>query len=260
MSTKTIEKAVAQKKTSLFAADANGVGTIFTIDFDFTSAIQNQYLAYLQKNGYTLYGFKGATGPNQVTAGLPVWFAESFEEMFGVVEIDYEPLYKVYVFNQAVIGANTTIQMQVMSKEVPLGTALIFNTDGTFSTDPGAGKPGVITVKNNRGAGTSNVTIGLAAYVKGAYAPFCAFTSTPQSSLSMEPRETVCLFAAQPSLQSGSVLGNAAAPGCTFEFNASNISYNLEMIGSTFGITSAPGGTPVTEISSGESLMKLLNK
>jgi hypothetical protein len=253
MSTKTMEKAVAQR-TSLFTTN----GTIFTIDFDFTGAVQNQILSYLQQNNYTLYGFKGATGPNQVTAGLPVWFAEPCQEMFGHVEIDYEPLYKVYVFNQAVIGANTTIQMQAMSAAVPLGTALTFNADGTFSAS-GTATPGLITVANNRPAGTNNVTIGLAAYVNGLYAPFCAFTCTPMGSVSMEPNETVCLFAAQPSLQSGSVIGNAAAPGCTFEFNASTISYNLEFIGSTYGITNAPGGAPVTAISSGASLIQLLN-
>lgn len=253
MSTKTMEKAVAQR-TSLFTEN----GTIFTIDFDFTGSVQNQILSYLQENGYTLYGFKGASGPSQVTTGLPVWFAEPCQEMFGQVEIDYEPLYKVYVFNQAVIGANTTIQMQAMSVELPLGTAITFNADGTFSTT-GAATPGLITVFNNRPAGTSNVTIGLAAYVNGDYAPFCAFTCTPQGSVSMEPNETICLFAAQPNLQSGSVVGNAAAPGCTFEFNASSISYKLAFIGSTYGITNAPGGASVTEISSGASLIQLLN-
>ena len=75
----------------------------------------------------------------------------------------------------------------------------------------------------------------------------------------MEPNEKVVLFAAQTSMVSGSVTGNASAPGCTFEFNASNIKYTLEMTASTYGIHSAPGGAPVTETTSGESLTQLLN-
>lgn len=244
----------APVKTSLFVAG----GTVYTIGFDFTSQSQKTILQYLQANGYSLFGYKGATGPNQVSAGLPTWFKVPYSGVFGSVEIDYEPLYKVYVFNQATIGANTTIKMQAMSIEVPLGTALQFNPDGSFS-QMGTAPDGMITVLNSRPAGTDNVTIGLAAMVDGAYQPFCAFTCTPQGSVSMAPNEKVCLFAAQTNLQSGSVVGNMTAPGCTFEFNSGSVNYNLQMIDSTYGIESAPGGLPVTEVSSGASLAQLLN-
>jgi hypothetical protein len=255
MSTRNFsESAVAE--TSLFRTTTSG--TVFEIDLDFTSADQQTILSYLQVNNYTLMGYKGATGPNQVSSGLPTWFAVPYMEMFGQVEIEYEPLYKVYVYNKANIGTNTTIQMECLSVELPLGKAVQFNSDGTFSVIDG-GTPGIITVFNNRPAGTSNITIGLAAKVNGNYAPFCAFTCTPQGSVSMEPNEKVCLFAAQTSMISGSVVGNAAAPGCTFEFNESNIEYDLKMIASTYGITSASGGRPVTQISSGASLIQLLN-
>jgi hypothetical protein len=246
----------AVAETSLFKQTS--AGTVYVIDFDFTSADQQTILSYLQVNNYTLLGYKGATGPNQVSSGLPTWFAEPYVEMFGNVEIDYEPLYKVYVYNKANIGTNTTISMECLSVELPLGTAVQFNSDGTFSVI-GNANPGIITVLNNRPAGTSNITIGLAAKVNGNYAPFCAFTCTPQGSVSMEPNEKVCLFAAQTNMVSGSVVGNAAAPGCTFVFNASNIEYDLQMIASTYGITSASGGRPVTIISSGASLTQLLN-
>ncbi len=244
----------APRKTSLFSAD----GTVYKIDFDFNDASQKAILNYLQANNYSLFGYKGASGPNQVSAGLPTWFKVPYVEMFGIVEIDYEPLYKVYVYNQANIGTNTTISMQCLSVELPLGKAVIFNADGSFSVQ-GDAPAGTITVFNNRQANTSNVTIGLAAMVNGNYAPFCAFTCTPQGSVSMAPNEKVCLFAAQSNMVSGSVTGNATAPGCTFEFNASSIEYNLEMIAGTFGITNAPGGLAVTEISSGASLIQLLN-
>lgn len=234
------------------------MATIFKIDFDFTSASQKAILGELQTAGYQLMGYKGASGPSQVTAGLPTWFVEPYGEMFGKVEIDYEPLYKVYVYNEATIGTNTTIQMESLSTEIGLGTAVTFNADGTFSTTNNA-PAGIITLFNNRPANTSNVTVGLAAKVNGSYAPFCAFTCTPQGSVSMEPNEKVVLFAAKTDLVSGSVVGNAASPGCTFDFNASDIVYDLEMIAHTYGITSAPLANPVTEISSGASLSKLLN-
>ncbi|KFF05316.1 hypothetical protein IW19_07125 [Flavobacterium reichenbachii] len=228
------------------------------MNFDFTSAGQKDILTYLQKNNYQLFGYKGASGPNQISSGLPTWFAVPYIEIFGNMEIDYEPLYKVYVFNKAVIGANTTIKMEILSIELPLGSAVQFNPNGTF-TVIGDAKPGTISIFNNRPAGTTNVTVGLAAKVYGSYAPFCAFTSTPQGTVSMEPNEKVVLFAAQTNLVSGSVVGNATSPGCTFMFNASSIDYELEMIPSTYGITSAPGGLPVTQISSGASLAQLLN-
>jgi hypothetical protein len=250
---KTVSKG-APVRTSLFAVG----GTIYTIGFDFTSNEQKSILQYLQANNYSLFGYKGASGPNQVAAGLPTWFKVPYVGVFGSVEIDYEPMYKVYVFNQAVIGTNTTIKMQAMSMEFPLGTALQFNPDGTFSK-MGTAPAGTITVLNTRPAGTDNVTVGLAAKVNGEYQPFCAFTCTPQGSVSMAPNEKVCLFAAQTSLQSGSVLGNMTAPGCTFEFNSSNVNYNLLMIPSTYGIESAPGSLPVTAVSSGASLSQLLN-
>lgn len=253
MSTSTLTK-----KTSLFS-EANTSGTVFTIDFDFSSADQQAILQQLQADGYSLLGYKGAKGDNQVTAGLPTWFVEPYLEMFGSVEIDYEPMYKVYVYNQASIGANTIIQMQAMSIPLPLGTAVTFNQDGTFSAVAGGAPAGIITVLNNRPANTLPVTVGLAAYVNGDYAPFCAFTSQPQNSVSMEPVENVCLFAAKTNQVSGSVVANAAAPGCTFDFDAASVNYNLQMVANTFGITNVPGALPVTQTSSGVNLSKLLN-
>lgn len=235
------------------------MSTIFTIDFDFNLSDQKEALRFLQENGYKLLGFKGATGPNQVTAGMPVWFAEPFGEMFGDVEIDYEPLYKVYVYNKATIGAYTTIQMQALSPEFSLGTAVKFQQDGTFS-EIGDALPGTISVLNDRPDGTENVTIGLAAKINGVYQPFCAFMSTPQGSISMAPNEKVCLFAAQTDLTSGSVTAQSTAPGCTFEFNANAVHYDLRVLPSTYGITSTADGLPVTNIGSGDSLLQLLNK
>ncbi|WP_025743195.1 hypothetical protein [Aquimarina pacifica] len=234
------------------------MATIFKIDFDLTSQEQIDILDYLQANNYKLLGYKGASGPAQVTEGVPVWFAEPFIEMFGNVEIDYEPLYKVYVYNKATIGAYTTIQMQALSPEVPLGTAVTFNADGSWSTIPDGAPDGIITLLNNRPAGTDNITVGLASKVNGEFAPFCAFTATPQGSISMEPNETVLLFAAQDDLVSGSVVGNTTAPGCTFDFNASSTQYDLQLLPSTFGIDNAPGGRPVTVTDSGTDLTKLL--
>lgn len=236
-----------------------GADTTYSINFDFTDANQKKNLQYLQANNYQLFAYKGASGPKQITSGLPTWFAQPFSEMFGVVEIDYTPRYKVYVFNQAVIGANTTIKMQVLSDEIGLGTALIFNADGSITSTSGSVPADSIQIKNNRPASSTNVTVGLAALINGVYAPFCAFTSTPQGSINMTPHEKICMFAAQVGLQSGSVTAEAAAPGCTFSFSSASIAYDLLVIDGTYGLRNVDGTPYVTQTQSGDSLNQLLN-
>ncbi len=65
--------------------------TTFTIEFDFNSADQKAVLKELQTQGYNLLAYKGAVGPNQLTTGVPTWFAVPFGTMFGLVDIDYQP-------------------------------------------------------------------------------------------------------------------------------------------------------------------------
>lgn len=238
------------------------VDTTYSMNFDFTSSDQRNVLTYLQANNYQLLAYKGADGPNILTVGLPTWFAVPFGNIFGLVDIDYTPMYKVYVFNQAKIAANTTIQMQVLSGELGLGNALTFNQDGSFSGS-GEAPAGSINLKNDRPAGTPNVTVGLAGLVNlptGAqYLPFCAFTLPPQNSITMTPKETVAMFAARVSLQSGNVQAAAAAPGCSFVFSGSDTNFDLMIKDSTYQVTNTPDGAPVTSIDSGEALVPLLN-
>ena len=235
-----------------------GTDTTYKILFDFTSQDQRTLLQYLQANNYQLLAYKGATGPNQVTAGLPTWFAQPFGSVFGSIEIDYTPQYKVYVYNSTVIGANTTIQMQAISGLVGLGKSLVFNADGSFSPGTVTAPTDGIVLQNNRPAGTPNVTVGLAAYINGQYLPFCAFTSTPQGSVAMTPHESVCLFAAMTSLQSGSVTAVATAPGVSFSFSAAAPVYTLAIAPSTYAVIGS-GSSIVTDVNSGASLAQLLN-
>lgn len=79
--------------------------TVYEMGFDFTSAEQRKILEYLQKNNYQLIAYKGASGPNQVSAGLPTWFSVPFGNMFGKVTIDYTPLYKLPKYDSGK-GAN----------------------------------------------------------------------------------------------------------------------------------------------------------
>ncbi|TZF99885.1 hypothetical protein FW781_08125 (plasmid) [Chryseobacterium panacisoli] len=232
---------------------------IFSISFDFTSGEQYKILQYLQANAYSLMGFKGATGPNQIVSGVPAWFAVDYGNVFGLMDIDYEPEYKVYVFNKSVIAANTTIQMQVLSQEISLGTAVSFHPGGSFSIR-GTAPEGIITVRNESPLGTPDLTIGLAARVDGQFLPFCAFTSIAQGQVSMEPNENIVLFAAQTHMRAGTVIGNTIASGCKFMFSDKNTDYDLQMIRGTYGITNAPGGTLVDMIPSGQLLTQLLNK
>ncbi len=245
---KTMEKTLIQRP-----------GTrIYSIKFDFTSADQKQILQYLQENACQLMGFKGATGPNQISVGVPAWFAINFGHMFGTEEIYCEPEYKVYVFNRAVIEPGTTIHMQALSQEIPLGTAINFHSDGSFSR--GESTPeGIITVKNERHPGAPNVIIGLAAKVNGVFQPFCAFTSSSQRQVSMKPNEKIVLFASQANMHSGDIVLNSMAPGGAFTFSAENMQYDLQIIRRTYGIANAPGAAPVDSIPAGQSLIQLLN-
>ncbi|MCW1960770.1 hypothetical protein [Chryseobacterium viscerum] len=232
--------------------------TLFTINFDFTSSDQQEILRELQANNYKLVGYKGASGPNQVSSGVPAWFSIYYFEMFGYEEIYCEPKYKVYVYNKGVIDINTTIQMHAISDEVPLGTAVTYHKDGSFSTTSGAPAE-AITVKNEREAGTSDITIGLAAFVEGRFQPFCAFTCAPQGEVVMEPNENIVLFADQTDATPGSVTGYTTGSGCNFAFSDQNVKYDLEMIHGTYGIGNVPGKAPVKSIPRGTSLAELLN-
>ncbi|MBN2737177.1 MAG: hypothetical protein JXR70_09370 [Spirochaetales bacterium] len=239
------------------------MSTTYKINFDFTSSEQRLILDYLQQNQYQLLGYKGAKGTGQITAGVPTWFSVPFGNIFGMVDIDYQPKYKVYIFNKAKIAANTTIEMQSLSVEYGLGTSVIFNQDGSFSTGSESVPADSIRLKNNRPADTPDLTVGLAGLVNlpsgNQYLPFCAFTLPPQNSLNMTPQETICLFAARTALQSGNVQGNAAAPGCEFSFSASTIEYFLQILASTYQVTNVPGTPGVKSVASGETLTKLLN-
>lgn len=232
--------------------------TIFSTVFDFTSEEQKEILRYLQVNNYKLLGYKGASGPNQVSSGVPTWFSMPFANMFGQLEIDYEPRYKVYIFNKEDITVNTTIMMHALSDEVPLGTNVVFNTDASFRSDS-VGSEGVITVYNSRPAGTSPITIGLAVKVMGQFLPFCAFTCAPQGTVSIRPDAKTALFAAQSNMTSGSVADHIINPGCSFMWNAENLMYDLQMIPETYGIENVPGKALVEPVSPGSSLVQIFN-
>ena len=234
----------------------------FSMTFDFSSSDEQEILQYLQNNGYQLIAYRGATGSAQVTAGLPTWFTIPFLNIFGIFRVSYTPIYKIYVFNQAEVAANTIIEMQALSSETELGSAFNFTQSGQFTSN-GTAPRGTITLTNLRPAGTPNVTVGLAGLVNSPsgsqYLPFCAFTLTPQGSITMAPTETVAMMAAQVDLQSGNVQANASAPGCSFTFDSSNLAYDLMIQDSTYTITGAPGAAPVTPMSSGQALSFLNN-
>ena len=231
--------------------------TIFTINFDFTPSEQKTILRYLQTNGYQLLAFKGATGLGQVGVGLPTWFAVPFGHLFGDQDIEFTPVYKVYVFNRMTIAANTVIQMHSLSDEIRLGTALNFNQDGSF-TAAGSSPPGTITVHDERPKTVPDVTVGLAGLVNlssGAkYLPFCAFTQNARGSIEMKPNANIAMMAARVDLQSGNVQAKASAPGCTFTFDKEKIRFDLMIEDHTYAITSRPGSNPVKPISSGDAL------
>jgi|GEM_PF-687036 len=232
--------------------------TTFTIDFDFTGADQRAILQELQSGGYNLVAFKGAAGPSQVTTGVPVWFVSSFVDMIGKAEIEYEPQYCVFVDGRQTIAAQTTLDYSNMSAPVDLGTGLTMDSTGAFTVGGISGVPkGSIGLFNGRAATTKPVTVGLAGLVQGQYLPFCAFTLAPQGSIIMTPLEQVLLMAAQLEVQSGNVQATLTAPGCMFEFTSQSTDFRLAIEPGDFAITSAPGGLPVTPVSSTSSVSQV---
>lgn len=236
--------------------------TTFKIDFDFTSADQKTILEELQAQGYTLLGYKGATGANQVTSGVPTWFSLPFTALFGQVEIDYTPKYKVYVSTQTTIDQNTVIQMAASSSPTELGSALTFDRDGSFVAG-GVDNvpPASLGLFNNS---MDKVTVGLAGLVNlpggaQAYQPFCAFTLNASGAIIMTPLDNILLVASQRDLQSGNVQATVSAPGCSFTFTNSTIEYDLQMVDKTFAITNQPNKAPVIPVSSGATISTIVN-
>lgn len=235
--------------------------TTFSMDFDFRSAEQTAILTEMQNAGYSLLGYKGATGANQLTVGVPTWFSVPYTKMFGDVEIDYTPSYLVYVSNQSTIAVNTTISMQVQSNPQTLGSALTFNSNGTFGSGGVSNvPPASIGLFNNSG---NAVTVGLACNINlptgSSYLPFCAFTLQPLNSIIMTPQETIILVASQTSLQSGSVQASVSAPGCSFAFSNSTVAYDLMMLKNSYAITNVAGSAPVSPVSSGSTIGAIIN-
>lgn len=239
---------------------ANGVAGVgkFTIGFDFSGPDQMRNLRYLQQNGYRLCIYKGASGRGQFTDGLPTWFTIPLVELSGIVEIDYMPKYKVYIFNQPAIAVNTVISMHALSEEVSLGTSLTYGGNGSFRLSSRSARPDSIQIENEN-LNNNVITIGLAALINGKYAPFCAFTLSSRASISITPNEKICIFATHSTLPRGLVVARASAPGCTFSFSASASNYKLLVTDGSYGLTNVNGTPQVTPSNPEELLNYLLN-
>jgi hypothetical protein len=146
----------AEPITEAMVAAAVSAASTYTIEFDFRSAAEKAILTDLQKGKYQLLAYKGASGPSQVTAGLPTWFAMPFTNIYGDFKVNYTPVYKVYVYNEVDISEDTVITMDALSQEVTLGTALTFQPDGSFKIASSPAQPGAIKLTNNRPGGTTN--------------------------------------------------------------------------------------------------------
>ncbi|WP_347218461.1 hypothetical protein [Chryseobacterium sp.] len=232
--------------------------TLFSMNFDFSTGQQKEILNDLQRNNYKLVGYKGATGNNQITVGVPTWFSIVYSGVFGTLEIDYEPKYKLYAYHRSHIDINTTIVMEELSEEISLGTGMTFNSQARFVKTSDAPE-GVITVNDSRPAGSPSLIIGLAAKVDGRHLPFCAFTSSPQEIITIEPNEKTALFALQTNMTPGSLADHINNPGCCFMFSDQNMKYDLQMIPDTYGIENVPGKLPVEPVSPGSSLIQLFS-
>jgi len=210
--------------------------TAYRAIFNFNSMYQREVLKELKTNGYQLIGYKGATGTNQITTGLPTWFSESFNRMGDLIEIEHEPTYKVYVYEQSELKQYKQIEVDFLSEECALGSVISLNNDGSFTVLNNLAPKGSIQVIDNRDKDGKRIIVGLASKIMGKYTPFCAFYSSAQESINIEPNNKICLFTCQTFIGTGTVIQNLMGMGCSFEFCSTETSYNLEMTRLPWGI------------------------
>ena len=227
--------------------------------FDFGYPAQYEILGELQANGYKLMGYKGATGTNQIKCGLPTWFSESFVEMFGLIEIDHRPLYKVYVYEESQLDEFSEVEMDFQSDVYPLGTTLQLNTDFSFSVIDEKSPAGTITLIDNRHHESKTIIVGLASLIIGRFSPFCAFKSIAQNKVSMKPNNKICLFTAQTDIKSKQIIQNLTGMGCTFEFNDSQKQIALKVTRMPWGITEANSKMSLKMRFPNQPISKILN-
>ncbi|CAK8712641.1 hypothetical protein KKHLCK_01660 [Candidatus Electrothrix laxa] len=229
---------------------------VYSINFDFRKKEQKRILEYMQQRGYKLLGFKGAKGDGQV-AGIPVWFSVPYIRMAGEVKNTYQSLYKVYYVDSS-MPSDKSIRMTALSEVVELGSKVTLQEDGSFSVEPGGPKNSILFF-NNRATDSETITAGLASFVNGSYAPFCAFKATPQKPLRMEPNDKICLFAVPTVIRAGSVAAHAVSEGALFELDAPHNCLRLEMKQKGDGFNPVSWGLPVAQVHSGDQLTQLMD-
>lgn len=199
--------------------------TVFNFNFNFErNEDQKNNLKELIDGNFTLCAYKGAKG----SGAIPVWFTETYDNVFGILSVNYTPSYKVFIGALREVSGTTSLNVSKSSAEIGLGKGLAVDKYGNFSTLANK-DPLSIALMNNRPNGTPPLTVGLSALVGGEYKPFCTFELKPGGTINMEPLETVLLFAAQTDLVSGSVNATTAAPGCTFPFGQGPTTFPLEI-------------------------------
>lgn len=211
--------------------------TEYNAIFNFEYPPQLEILEELQINGYKLLAYKGATGSNQIKSGLPTWSSESFIEMFGRIEIDHQPLYKVYVYEENDLDEYSLIEMQFQSDICPLGTIIQLNPDYSFSLISENGNKDSIKLIDNRPYDSKKITVGLASMIIGKFSPFCAFELCAQGEVIMKPNNKICLFTAQTDICRNQIVQNLTGMGCTFEFDEMHKQFNLKMTRMPWGIS-----------------------
>ena len=227
--------------------------------FDFGFPAQYEILGELQENGYKLMGYKGATGTNQVKCGLPTWFSESFIEMYGLIEIDHRPLYRVYVHEESQVDEYSEVEMHFQSDVYPLGTTLQLNADHSFSVIDEKSPTETITLVDNRHHESKNIIVGLASFIIGRFSPFCAFISIAQEKVNMKPNNKICLFTAQTDIKPRQIIQNLTGMGCTFEFNDSQKQIALKVTQMPWGITKANSKMSLKMRFPNQPISKILN-
>lgn len=233
----------------------------YTIEFDFTSSAQQAVLSALQQDGYSLLVFQSIPSLEDAQQ-TPIWLLQSFNDVFGVFTLTFTPEYKAYVTQGSVLGAENAHKATervgssfAMSNVVPLGTALVFNQNGSFTPDTRSAPANAIALRNAATAGSQSLTTGLAANIEGIYSPFSAAPIPPSTVVVTTPISNVVLGVSQYNIEQGHMKFSSYVQGAQLDIRAGQPLYTLSIDPTTKAVIGA--GTTTVEAVSSNVMSKL---
>jgi hypothetical protein len=175
-----------------------------TTGYQIEITMTDDTVARLQKNGFTLYGFKAV---RTAGSGVPViWFQTTSFSL--TTSVQWTASYQAYTsHSQITPGGQVTA---VTSYDIGLDQVLaVSDPRGTGEVGPG-GNPGGISILNET---RTPFTCGIAQQLEDAYAPTCAIPLFGGFLDVIVPVEKVFLMFSPVSMDTGTVVERSSGPG-----------------------------------------------